>query len=336
MMGPEERELFAKGIRHATTFASGAALDDALEELGWRDALALDEQATVATLFELQGAAATASSALDVVVAAALGVDLDASTGVVLPVLGGVDVPGRVVGGALAVSGLGTGALRVRPRALVMAGDGVHVVDTSALSPRPVDGIDPRLGLVELAADGVPAGSLSTTADDRSSAAAAVVPAGSSAPSDVAWAAAVAAGQRAIAHELVGASRSMLQLAREHAVERVQFDRPIAAFQAVRHRLADSLVAIEAADAAATAAWDDGSPRAAALAKAIAGRSSRTVARHCQQVLAGIGFTTEHALHRYVRRVLVLDRVLGDARSLTVALGEELLRAGRLPTMLPL
>ena len=41
------------------------------------------------------------------------------------------------------------------------------------------------------------------------------------------------------------------RLAREHALERVQFDRPIAGFQAVRHRLAEGLVAIEAADAAA-------------------------------------------------------------------------------------
>ena len=97
----------------------------------------------------------------------------------------------------------------------------------------------------------------------------------------------------------------------------MQFDRPIAGFQAVRHRLADSLVAIEAADAAAHAAGDDGSPLTAALAKAVAGRSARTVARHAQQVLAGIGFTTEHPLHLYVRRALVLDHLLGDARSLT-------------------
>jgi alkylation response protein AidB-like acyl-CoA dehydrogenase len=75
---------------------------------------------------------------------------------------------------------------------------------------------------------------------------------------------------------------------------------------------------------------------AAAMAKAIAGRSARTVARHCQQVLAGIGFTTEHPLHTYVRRVLVLDRLLGDAVSLTRRLGDDVLRTRRLPPMLPL
>ena len=60
------------------------------------------------------------------------------------------------------------------------------------------------------------------------------------------------------------------------------------------------------------------------------------MARHCQQVLAGIGFTTEHPLHRYVRRVLVLDQLLGDARSLTRRLGEDLLARRSLPSILPL
>jgi alkylation response protein AidB-like acyl-CoA dehydrogenase len=128
----------------------------------------------------------------------------------------------------------------------------------------------------------------------------------------------------------------MLELARAHALERVQFGRPIAGFQAVRHRLAEALVAIEAADGALAAAWDDPSPFAAGLAKALAGRGARTVARHAQQVLAGIGFTTEHPLHRYVRRVLVLDRLLGDARSLTRQLGEDLLARRSLPAILPL
>jgi alkylation response protein AidB-like acyl-CoA dehydrogenase len=76
--------------------------------------------------------------------------------------------------------------------------------------------------------------------------------------------------------------------------------------------------------------WSD------ALAKAVAGRSARTAARHCQQVLAGIGFTTEHDLHHHVRRALVLDRLFGDTRSLTRQLGEELLGRGGLPAILPL
>src|SRR5581483_188536 len=119
-----------------------------------------------------------------------------------------------------------------------------------------------------------------------------------------AWTAAVAAARRALAHQLIGASRAMLALAVTHATERVQFGRPIARFQAVRHRLADALVAIESADAALGAAWDDPGRMTAALAKALAGRAARVVATQCQQVLAGIGFTTDHPFHRYLKRTL--------------------------------
>ena len=146
----------------------------------------------------------------------------------------------------------------------------------------------------------------------------------------------MATGQRAVAHEMVGAMRTMLRLAREHALDRVQFDRPISSFQAVRHRLAESHVAIEGAAAALDAAWEDGTPLTAALAKAVAGQSARTVRRHCQQVLAGIGFTTEHDLHQFVRRTLVLDSLLGDSRTLTKQIGAELLAARGLPALLPL
>ena len=68
----------------------------------------------------------------------------------------------------------------------------------------------------------------------------------------------------------------------------------------------------------------------------MAGREARTAARHCQQVLAGIGFTTEHPFHRYVRRVLVLDELFGTSRALTRALGEDLLATRQLPPLLPL
>ena len=127
----------------------------------------------------------------------------------------------------------------------------------------------------------------------------------------------------------------MLELAREHALERIQFGVPISSFQAVRHRLAETLVAIETADAVLDAAWLDGSPATAAMAKAVAGREARTAARHCQQVLAGIGFTTEHTFHRYVRRVLVLDALFGTSRTLTRSLGDDLLATRRLPRSSP-
>ena len=150
------------------------------------------------------------------------------------------------------------------------------------------------------------------------------------------WEEAVAAGQRALALQLSGACRTMLALAREHAIERVQFGRPVVRFQAVRHRLAEALVAIEALDATVTAAWDEPGPMTAALAKASAGRAARTVARHCQQVLAGIGFTTDHPFHRYLKRTLVLEGVLGGADDLVTALGHTLIATRTAPTLVDL
>ena len=95
-------------------------------------------------------------------------------------------------------------------------------------------------------------------------------------------------------------------------------------------------MAIEAAGVALAAAWDDGARQTPALVKALAGRNALTAARHCQQVLAGMGFTTEHSLHRYVRRVLVLDELFGSGRSLTRSLGQELIESRRLPPPPPL
>ena len=93
----------------------------------------------------------------------------------------------------------------------------------------------------------------------------------------------------------------------------MQFGRPIASFQAVRHRLADALVAVEALDATLDAAADEPDRVTAALAKATAGRTARTVAAHCQQVLAGIGFTTDHPFHRFLKRTMVLEGLFGSA-----------------------
>ncbi|WP_329281159.1 acyl-CoA dehydrogenase family protein [Streptomyces sp. NBC_01451] len=133
------------------------------------------------------------------------------------------------------------------------------------------------------------------------------------------------AGRRALGWWLVGTGRAMLALARSHVLDRTQFGRPLASFQAVRHRLAETLVALDGAEATLVAADDD---LGALLAKAAAGRSALTAARHCQQVLGGIGFTAEHDLHRHVRRALVLDGLLGSARELTREAGT-LVREGR-------
>ncbi len=316
-MDTGDRKLFTEGINRTTEQHTGAALDAALDDLGWSDALADDPRDAVSILFQAQGRANVTSGALDAVLASALGVD-PATTAVILPRLGRWHPPGEAVGDRVAVHGLATGALQHREQAAIVVvgerGAGtLVVVPTSELSARPVPGIDPGLGLLEVLAE-LPAG----------------------APKACDWSAGLAAGRLAIAHELVGCSRTMLRLARDHAVERIQFGRPIAAFQAIRHRLAESLVAVEAAEAAAGAGWDDPSALSATLAKAIAGASARTVGKHAQQVLGGMGYTVDHPLHLYVRRSLVLDQLLGAGRSLTREVGEQLLRTRSLPGMLPL
>ncbi|MGR3874942.1 acyl-CoA dehydrogenase family protein [Streptomyces graminifolii] len=143
----------------------------------------------------------------------------------------------------------------------------------------------------------------------------------------------LAAGRVALGWWLVGTGRAMLTLARQHAVDRVQFGRPLASFQAVRHRLAETLVALEGAEATLVAATDEWG---ALLAKAAAGQATLTAARHCQQVLGGIGFTAEHDLHRHVRRAVVLDGLLGSARELTREAGAMLRAGGSAPRLVHL
>jgi len=116
----------------------------------------------------------------------------------------------------------------------------------------------------------------------------------------------------------------------------VQFGRPIARFQAVRHRLADALVALEALEASLSAAREEPNPDTAALAKAVAGRTARSVSAHCQQVLAGIGFTTEHPFHRFLKRTLALEGLFGSADEIVLDLGRRLLAARSVPTLIEL
>ena len=143
----------------------------------------------------------------------------------------------------------------------------------------------------------------------------------------------LSAGRRALGWWLVGASRAMLALARQHAIDRVQFGRAVASFQAIRHRLAETLVAIEGAEATLQVTSPESIDLCALLAKAAAGQAALTTARHCQQVLGGIGFTAEHELHRHVKRSLVLDGMLGNARELTREAGAALRAHGAAPRL---
>ena len=97
--------------------------------------------------------------------------------------------------------------------------------------------------------------------------------------------------------------------------------------------MAETLVAIEGAEATLGAATDD---FGSLLAKAAAGQAALTTSKHCQQVLGGIGFTAEHEMHRHVKRALILDGLLGSARELTREVGETLRAQGSAPRLVNL
>ena len=95
-------------------------------------------------------------------------------------------------------------------------------------------------------------------------------------------------------------------------------------------------MAVEALEATLAAAGDEPNPDTAALAKAFAGRAARTVTAHCQQVLAGIGFTTEHPFHRFLKRTMLLEGLFGSADEIVLDLGRQLLAARTVPNLIEL
>jgi alkylation response protein AidB-like acyl-CoA dehydrogenase len=123
----------------------------------------------------------------------------------------------------------------------------------------------------------------------------------------------------AIAAEMVGGAERVLELTVEHAKTRVQFNRPIGSFQAVKHRAADMLLDLEGArHAVAYAAWAIGRANpeaslAASVAKAAASDASRRITSSGIQIHGGIGFTWEHDMHLYFRRAKASEAAFGDA-----------------------
>jgi alkylation response protein AidB-like acyl-CoA dehydrogenase len=120
-----------------------------------------------------------------------------------------------------------------------------------------------------------------------------------------------------VALEMVGTAQTIFDTTLEYAKQREQFGVPIGSFQAVKHKFADMLVALERARslgyfAALTIAEDD--PRrtsATSVAKAAAGDCQRLLAKEGIQVHGGIGYTWEHDMHLYVKRIKSGDPLFG-------------------------
>ncbi len=120
-----------------------------------------------------------------------------------------------------------------------------------------------------------------------------------------------------LAAELVGVAQRCLDLAVDHAKERVQFGRTIGSFQSIKHKCADMMVATEAARSAlyyaACVAAEDGDalPQAAALAKATASEAAFRCAADSMQIHGGVGFTWEYDVHLYLKRARAGESLFG-------------------------
>jgi acyl-CoA dehydrogenase len=120
------------------------------------------------------------------------------------------------------------------------------------------------------------------------------------------------------AFEAVGAAEACLHMARDYAMERQIFGRPLGGFQAIKHKLADVAVATELARSnayfggwAAESSPDD-LPAAAAAARLSAIKCFEIAARENLQVHGGIGYTFEANCHFYYRRERMLAVHLGN------------------------
>ena len=121
-----------------------------------------------------------------------------------------------------------------------------------------------------------------------------------------------------VAADLCGASEQLLQTTVEYAKERVQFDRPIGFFQAVKHPLVDAMVEIDRARSLlyhACAEIDAGSSDAeiaARMAKSAASDAAAFISDRSIQLHGGIGFTWEYGLHIFFKRNLHNQVLFGD------------------------
>jgi alkylation response protein AidB-like acyl-CoA dehydrogenase len=120
------------------------------------------------------------------------------------------------------------------------------------------------------------------------------------------------------AFEQVGGAQACLDMAKAYAMERYAFGRPIASFQAIKHRLADMYVALELARAHAYyGAWAISHDAPELASAASAARVAATDAYHlCAKenvhIHGGMGFTWEMDCHLYYRRAKMLSLLLGS------------------------
>jgi alkylation response protein AidB-like acyl-CoA dehydrogenase len=186
--------------------------------------------------------------------------------------------------------------------------DGVHalVVPVAATRTRRVHALDGSRRLAHVDLDGVRVERDRVLGDGQSSSATALRRA-------------IEEATVATALEIVGCAQTIFDVTLEYAKQREQFGVPIGSFQAIKHKFADMIVALERARAtgyfaALTIAEDD--PRrtaATSVAKVAAGDCQRLLAKEGIQIHGGIGYTWEHDMHLYVKRAKSLEPLFGSS-----------------------
>ena len=122
-----------------------------------------------------------------------------------------------------------------------------------------------------------------------------------------------------LANEMIGGADRLREDALAYAMMRMQFGKPIASFQSMKHKQADMLLEVELAKSAAyhaAASLDEGDDDAVAnahLAKALASDAYMQTAIHAVQIHGGIGFTWDNDTHLWFKRAKSSEVLMGDA-----------------------
>jgi alkylation response protein AidB-like acyl-CoA dehydrogenase len=300
----DERELLRETVAALTAkHASSAAVREAMEsERGYDESLwrLLCEQVGAAALVipeQFGGAGGTLGDAAVVLEELGKGLVPSPLLGTTLAELAllAADQPDTEVLGSLA-EGAAIGAV-VFDRDYVINGDIADVViavDDGKLdrwmefNAEPITPMDPTRRLARL----TPRNTASLGADPGLADAAAIL----------------------LAAEQVGAAARCLELTVDYTKERRQFGRAIGSFQALKHRMADLYVAVQAARAVVNDAADAPSAISAALARVAASEAFSTVAAEGIQLHGGIAITWEHDMQLYFKRAHGSSQLLGPPR----------------------
>jgi alkylation response protein AidB-like acyl-CoA dehydrogenase len=119
--------------------------------------------------------------------------------------------------------------------------------------------------------------------------------------------------------ETIGTMDALFETTRQYAIDRIAFGRPIGSFQAIKHQLADMSLSLEAGKAVGAAAVRAVQERQTdageivSMAKSWVGDASIDIAQGCFQVFGGIGYTWEHDLHLFLRRMTMNGLLFGQS-----------------------